>query len=400
MPVSTIFFINALINWRRGMSASSTKRFAGVGIVLSILGILGVVLSLFPSLAAADYAYNFRPPASPLARDIHHLHNLIYFICLGIFIVVFSFMFYSIYAHRKSRKHKAATFHESTTVEIIWTVIPFLILVAMAIPSTATVLKIYDTKNADLTVKITGYQWKWQYEYPEQDVSFFSTLATPSGQIENKAVKGENYLLEVDRPLVLPVGKKIRFVITANDVIHSWWVQPFGIKTDAIPGFIREAWTNIDQPGVYRGQCAELCGKDHAFMPIVVEAVTEDKFDAWIKQQQAQVKLAAADADKKWTKAELMARGEKVFAACAACHGPQGKGVPGLAPALSGSKVATGPVNGHLNIVVKGKAGTAMQAFGLQLNDLDIAAVVTFERNSLGNNTGDVIQPSQVKALR
>ena len=376
------------------MSAPRTKRFTGVGLIL------GLLLSLVSGLAAAEYGYNLPPPATSLAREILQLHNLIFFICLGIFVLVFSFMFYSIYAHRKSRKHKAATFHESTTVEIIWTIIPFLILVAMAIPSTATVLKMYDTKGADLVVKITGYQWKWQYEYPEQDVGYFSNLATPHDQIENKAAKGEHYLLEVDKPLVLPVGKKVRFLIAANDVIHAWWVPAFGVKTDAIPGFIREAWVKIDQPGVYRGQCAELCGKDHGFMPIVVEAVPEDKFDAWIKQQQAQIKLAAADTKKAWTKAELMARGEKVYTACAACHGPTGKGVPGLAPTMTGSVVATGPVNGHLNIVLKGKPGTLMQAFGLQFNDLDIAAVVTFERNSLGNNTGDVIQPSQVKALR
>ncbi len=376
------------------MSAPRTKRFAGVSFIL------GLFLSLVSGLAAAEYGYNLQPPATPLARDILQLHNLIFFICLGIFVLVFSFMFYSIFAHRKSRKHKAAAFHESTTIEIIWTIIPFLILVAMAIPSTATVLKMYDTKSADLVVKITGYQWKWQYEYPDQDVSFFSTLATPRDQIENRATKGEHYLLEVDRPLVLPVGKKIRFLIAANDVIHSWWVPQFGVKTDAIPGFIREAWASIDQPGVYRGQCAELCGKDHGFMPIVVEALPEDKFDAWIKEQQAQIKLAAADTSKTWTKAELMARGEKLFATCAACHGPKGAGVPGLAPALAGSKVVTGPLNGHLNTVIKGRPGTAMQAFGLQLNDLDIAAVVTYERNALGNNTGDVIQPSQVKALR
>ncbi len=376
------------------MSAPRTKRFAGVSFVL------GLFLLLVSGLAAAEYGYNLQPPASPTAREIYHLHNLIYFICLGIFVFVFSFMFYSIFAHRKSRKYKAATFHESTTIEIIWTIVPFLILVAMAVPSTATVLKMYDVKNADMVVKITGYQWKWQYEYPDQDVAFFSMLATPRDQIENKAPKGEHYLLEVDNPLVLPVGKKIRFLITANDVIHSWWVPAFGVKTDAIPGFIRESWTKIDQPGVYRGQCAELCGKDHGFMPIVVEAVPEDQFDVWIKKQQAQTKLAAANSDKQWTKAELMAKGEKIYATCAACHGPAGAGTPGLAPALTRSKTVTGPVTAHLNTVLKGRPGTAMQAFGPQLNDLDIAAVVTYERNSLGNNTGDVVQPSQVKALR
>ena len=310
-------------------------------------------------------------------------------------------MFYSIFAHRKSRGHKAATFHESTTVEIVWTTIPFLILVGMAIPSTATLLRMENTKDADVVVKITGYQWKWRYEYPDQDVSFFSSLSTPRDQIENRAEKDANYLLEVDHPLVVPVGKKIRFLITANDVIHSWWVPAFGVKTDAMPGFIHEAWARIDQPGTYRGQCAELCGKDHGFMPIVVEAVSNDQYNDWLHKEKAQMQVATADSNKQWTKDELMAKGEKVFATCAACHGPQGAGVPGVFPALAGSKVVNGPLDGHLKIVMKGgRPGTAMPAFASQMSDADIAAVVTFERNSFGNHTGDVVQPSQIKALR
>jgi cytochrome c oxidase subunit 2 len=284
---------------------------------------------------------------------------------------------------------------------VVWTVIPFIILVGMAIPSTATLLKMEDTSDADLTVKATGYQWKWQYEYMDQGVSFFSTLSTPRDQIENAADKGENYLIEVDNHVVLPVGKKVRLLITANDVIHAWWVPQLGVKKDAIPGFINEMWTRIEEPGIYRGQCAELCGKDHGFMPIVVEAVTEDRFNAWIEEQKQMVASAAEAADKEWTQDDLIAHGQKVYqASCAACHGAEGKGVPNVFPALTGSAITTGPLADHLDIVMNGKAGTAMQAFAAQLNDLDIAAVVTFERNGLGNSVGDMVQPAAVKDLR
>ncbi|MBI5612139.1 MAG: cytochrome c oxidase subunit II, partial [Gammaproteobacteria bacterium] len=299
-----------------------------------------------------------------------------------------------------SRGHKAATFHESTTIEIVWTAIPFLILVGMAIPSTATLLKMEDTKSeADIVIKVTGYQWKWRYEYPDHDVSFFSTLSTPRDQIENKAKKGDNYLLEVDNPVVIPVGKKVRFLVTANDVIHAWWVPQLGVKKDAIPGFLNETWAIANKPGTYRGQCAELCGKDHGYMPIVVEAVEQDKFTQWVGAQKAQAQVAAADVGKQWTKAELLAKGEKVYAQCAACHGAKGEGVATF-PKLTGSKIATGPVADHIKIVLKGKPVTAMQAYAGQMNDADIAAVVTYERNALGNKTGDVVQPAQVKALR
>ena len=360
-----------------------------------------LVFLLFSGGVFAEYGYNLQAPVTPIATDILHLHNLIFLVCVGIFVVVFGFMFYSIFAHRKSRGAKAATFHESTTVEIVWTTIPFIILVAMAIPSTATLLKMEDTKtDADMVVKITGYQWKWQYEYPDHGVSFFSNLATPRDQIDNKAPKGANYLLEVDNPMVLPVNKKVRFVITANDVLHAWWVPQFGVKKDAVPGFINESWAKIEKPGVYRGQCAELCGKDHAFMPIVVEAKSEADFNDWVAKQKVAAQSASADAGKEWSKADLIARGEKVYANCAACHGATGGGVPGVFPPLTGSKIAAGPIAAHINVVLKGKPGTAMMAFGPQLNDVDIAAVVTYERNALGNNTGDMVQPAQIKALR
>lgn len=375
------------------MSLPSVKHLAGRS--------LAVILSLVSGAALAEYGYNLQPPVTPIAHEIVQLHNMIVIVCVVIFVVVFGVMFYSVFAHRKSKGAKAATFHESTTVEIIWTTIPFLILVAMAIPSTATLLKMEDTKtDADLVVKITGYQWKWQYEYPDHNISFFSNLATSRDQIDNKATKGDHYLLEVDNPLVLPVGKKVRFLLTANDVIHAWWVPALGVKKDAIPGFINESWTKIEQPGVYRGQCAELCGKDHGFMPVVVEAKNEADFNAWVANQKATQAAAAGDANKVWTKADLMSRGEKVYANCVACHGPTGAGVPGVFPALTGSKVATGPVAAHINIVLKGKPGTAMPSFAAQLNDVDAAAVVTYERNALGNSAGDVVQPSQVKAAR
>ncbi len=360
---------------------------------------LGISLWSVSGLALAAYELNFQKPVTPIAEEILDLHNLIIIIVLIIFVIVFSFMFYSIVVHRKSRGYKPAKFHDNNTLEIVWTIIPFLILVGMAIPSTATLIKMEDTSESELTVKITGYQWKWRYDYPDHDVSFFSTLSTPRDQIENKTAKGENYLLEVDNPVVLPVGKKVRFLITANDVIHAWWVPQFGVKKDAIPGFINEMWTRIDEPGTYRGQCAELCGKDHGYMPIVVEAVSQQEFDKWVSLQRNKAVAAQASAAQKWSKAKLMARGKQVYGQCAACHGANGEGV-GPFPKLTGGKITTGPVADHLKIVIQGKPGTAMQAFGPQLSDVDIAAVVTYERNALGNNTGDVVQPSQVKALR
>ncbi len=366
--------------------------------VLSRL-ISGITLAAVPVLAAADYQLNLPPPVSYIARRILDLHNLIFIICVVIFVIVFGFMFYAMVVHRKSRGHKPATFHDNMTFEVVWTVIPFLILVGMAIPSTATLIEMTDVSKADMTVKITGYQWKWKYDYPDQDLSFFSSLSTPRDQIEGKAQKGEYYLHEVDNPVVLPVGKKVRFLMTGNDVIHSWWVPQLGIKTDAIPGFINETWTNIDQPGVYRGVCAELCGKDHGFMPIVVNAVSQEEFDKWVVAQKQKASSDAASAGKTWTRDELMAKGKQVFQTCAACHGPNGEGI-GPFPKLAGSKIATGPLKDHLNIVLHGKPGTAMQAFGTQMNDVDLAAVITYERNSFGNKTGDVVQPAQVKAAR
>jgi len=362
---------------------------------------------LFSHLAAAEYGLNFPKPVTAIGHELYDLHMLILWICVAIGVVVFGVMLYSILMHRKDRGYKAAKWHESTTVEIIWTAIPFLILVAMAIPATATLIKMEDTRGgADLTIKITGYQWKWQYEYMDQNVSFFSNLATPRAQIDQHKAKvdrkdmDKTYLLDVDQPIVIPTGKKVRFIITANDVLHAWWVPALGVKKDAIPGFINETWARVDEPGTYRGQCAELCGKDHGFMPIVVNAVSDDAFTKWVSTKKAEMVAAAGDSRKQWSKDELMKRGEKVYAQCLACHGATGGGVPGVFPALKGSKIATGPVDAHIDIVMKGKPGTAMQAFAGQMNDADLAAVITYERNAFGNNTGDVVQPSQIKAKR
>ncbi len=360
----------------------------------------GIAIGLTADVAIAAWGVNLQPPVSPIGHDILELHNLILLICLIIFVVVFSFMFYSLYAHRKSKGHEAAQFTHSTKAEVVWTVIPFLILVGMAIPSTATLIKMEDTSKADLTVKITGYQWKWQYEYLDHGVGFYSTLSTPRAQIEGIAPKGEHYLLEVDKPLVIPTNKKVRFLLTANDVIHAWWIPQFGIKKDAIPGYINEMWTLVETPGTYRGQCAELCGRDHGFMPIVVEAKSPAEFDAWLASQKQGQAKDTVDAAKVWSKDELLAHGEKVYANCVACHGTDGKGVPGAFPAIAGSLVATGPVAAHVGVVMDGKTGTAMQAFKNQLSDLDIAAVVTYQRNALGNNTGDIVQPTQVSSVR
>jgi len=378
------------------MSISSLKSLRSVVVPMSA----GWSLFLVGGLAHADYALNFQKPVTEIGREVYDLHMLVVWIITVIFVGVFGVMFYSLFKHRKSRGHKAATFHESTTVEVIWTVIPFIILLVMAIPSTATLIKMDNVSGSDMTVKITGYQWKWKYDYMDHDISFISTLSTPQDQIKNKAEKSENYLLEVDNELVLPVGKKIRFLVTAADVIHAWWVPQLALKKDAIPGFINEIWTKIDEPGTYRGQCAELCGKDHGFMPIVVRAVNEKDFTTWVKEQKA-IKLAAvAAADKTWSKDELMQKGKKVYAQCAACHGATGKGVPGVFPPMEGSKIVAGPVAEHLNIVMNGKPNTAMAAYAAQLNDIDIAAVVTYERNAFGNDTGDVVQPADVKVLR
>jgi cytochrome c oxidase subunit 2 len=367
---------------------------------------LVAVAALAPALASAE-RYNLQAPQTIIAHEIYDLHTLILAICCVIFVVVFGAMFYAIFRHRKSVGHKAEQFHENTTVEIVWTIIPFLILIGMAWPATKTVIAMKDTSSPDLTIKATGYQWKWGYDYLQEGISFYSSLATPRELITDNSAEGHkkreaslNYLLEVDNPVVVPVGKKVRIITTANDVIHSWWVPAFGVKQDAIPGFVRDTWFKVDKPGIYRGQCAELCGKEHGFMPIVVEAVEPEKYALWVADQKQKMAAQADDPNKTWTLDEIKARGGNVYAAnCQVCHQATGMGQPPAFPPLSGSKVATGPKDGHIDRVLNGKPGTAMAAFKL-LSDVEIAAVITYERNSWNNKTGDMVSPAEVKKLR
>ena len=371
-----------------------------------------MVLACFTN-AFADYQLNMTPGVTPISQDIFRLHMTIFWICVVIGIVVFGVLFYSLYYHRKSRGVKAATFHGNIRVEVFWAIVPFLILVIMAIPATLVLMRMEDNSKADVNIKVTGYQWKWQYEYLDEGINFYSNLSTPQEQINNKVPKNKWYLLEVDKPLVVPIHSKIRFLVTSNDVLHSWWVPALGIKRDAIPGFIHEAWARIEKPGIYRGQCAELCGLNHGFMPIVVDARTQADYQKWVQEQKTGVQQAAAaataQAAKVWTLQELMPEGEKIYnSQCAACHKPNGAGMPPAFPAMKGSSVATGPFSKHVDIVLHGKPGTAMVAFGPQLNDEDIAAVITYERNAWGNNNekaygplaGGVVQPSDVAAAR
>ncbi|HXU53916.1 MAG TPA: cytochrome c oxidase subunit II [Casimicrobiaceae bacterium] len=364
-----------------------------------------LITALASGAAWADREWNLPPPVTPIAHEIFELHVIIFWICVVIFFVVFGAMGYSIYAHRKSKGHVAEQFHENTTVEIIWTVIPFIILVLMAWPATKTVLAMKDASAADLTVKITGSQWKWNYDYLNDGFGYFSELATPYAQIENREKKNEHYLLEVDRPLVVPVNKKIRLLITSSDVIHAWYLPAAGVQQDAIPGFVRDDWMKFDKTGIYRGQCAKICGKEHGFMPIVVEVKSEQDYAAWVGDQKKQLASAAGDINKTWDIKELTARGEKVYTAnCVACHQANGKGLPPAFPPLDGSKVATGPKLAHISTVLNGVTRdgkpTAMIAWKGTLSDVDIASVVTYERNSWGNHTGEAIQPAEVTSAK
>lgn len=349
-------------------------------------------------------ALNLRRGATEISGQVYDLHMLMFSICVGIAVVVFGIMFVSMYLHRKSRGAKPANFHESVKVEIAWTVIPFLILIFMAVPAAKTLLAMEDTTEPDMTVLVTGSQWKWHYKYMDRDVEFYSLLATQREQINNRYTKGENYLLEVDRPLVIPTGQKVRFLITSDDVIHSWWVPDFAVKKDANPGFINEAWARVDEPGIYRGQCAELCGKDHGFMPVVVIAKEPAAYEAWVNEQES-IRQQAREEEQRllamnMSLDELMTEGERVYnATCAACHMPNGEGLPGVFPALKGSPMALNDMQGHINIVLNGKTGTAMQAFGKMLSLKELAAVITYERNAWGNNTGDMVQAKDVNAV-
>ncbi|AVJ54991.1 cytochrome c oxidase subunit II [Idiomarina sp. OT37-5b] len=364
------------------------------------------LLALFGFSAQAQNRLNLTEGVTDVSNRVYDLHMTIFYICCVIGVIVFGLMFISMIRHRKSKGREPAKFHESVKVEIAWTIIPFLILVGMAIPATSTLIAMEDTSDADVTVQITGSQWKWHYKYFEHEVEFFSRLATQQEQIQNKFEKSENYLLEVDNPLVIPTGKKVRFLVTSDDVIHSWWVPDFAVKKDANPGFINEAWTRVEEPGIYRGQCAELCGKDHGFMPVVVIAKEPAEYQKWVEETEAE-QIAAREReqellDMEMSMDELMAMGEKIYnSTCAACHQANGQGIPGTFPALAGSGVSVDPEarDQHIDIVVNGVQGTAMQAFGQQLSMQELAAVITYERNAWGNDTGDTVQAADINAV-
>lgn len=360
-----------------------------------------------------QHQLNMQTPVTAVGADIYSLHNWMMIVCLVIFVGVFGVMFYSVFKHRKSLGHKPATFHESTAVEIAWTIVPFLIVIGMALPATKTVVALKDTSNADLTIKATGMQWKWGYDYLKgegEGISFLSNLSTPRSQIGEPGVapteaRGENYLLEVDNEMVVPVGKKIRMVFTANDVIHAWTIPAFAIKQDAIPGFVRDGWFKAEKVGVYRGNCVELCGKDHAFMPIVVRVVSADDYSAWVEGKKKEMAALADDPTKTWTIDELKTRGEAVYAAnCVACHQANGKGVPAAFAALDGSQVVNGEKGHQIEVLLNGqktgKFPTEMPAWK-QLSDTEIAAVITYTRNTWSNKAAEnIVQPAEVLAAR
>lgn len=370
------------------------------------LTILVTLILSLPAKAADFWQMNMPRGVTPLSQDMYYLHTLAMVVCAGIGIVVFGIMIYSLIYHRKSQGFKAASFHENTRLEIIWSIVPFLILIGLAVPATRVFIRLDDPAHSDLTIKIVGSQWKWQYQYLDQGISYYSNLATPYDQIQNKAKKNQWYLLEVDKPLVLPTHKKIRFLVTSTDVIHSWWVPELGVKRDAMPGFIYEAWAHIEKPGTYRGQCAELCGINHAYMPIVVQAVDDETFAEWVKAQPkvqdnyATQTLVATP--KEYSFDELMLNGKAKYEQfCLSCHKADGHGQPPVYPKLKGSSVAVGkPIDRHINIILQGVPGTAMQGYANQLSDDDIAAITTYERNAWGNNTGDVVQPADIAKVK
>jgi cytochrome c oxidase subunit 2 len=356
---------------------------------------------------------NLQPPATQIASEIYNLHTWMMVVCMVIFVAVFGVMFYSIFKHRKSLGHKPATFHESTAVEIAWTVVPFLIVIGMALPATRTVVGMKDTSNADITIKVTGMQWKWGYDYLKGDgegISFLSNLTTPRSAVGEPGVlpttaRTDTYLMEVDNDVVVPVNKKIRLVTTANDVIHSWSIPAFGVKQDAIPGFVRDTWFKAEHTGTYRGYCSELCGKEHAFMPIVVKVVSDEEYKTWVDGKKKEMAALADDPTKTWTVDELKTKGEKVYNAnCVVCHQANGKGLPGAFAALDGSPVVNGPKADQINVLLNGKKSGKfpgeMPAWK-QLSDTDIAAVITFTRNNWSNKAAEnIVQPAEVVAAR
>lgn len=372
-----------------------------------LTALIGLVVGQQAMAEADKWQLNMYKGVTPISHDVYDLHMIAMVICAIIGIVVFVVMIYSLIHHRKSKGHTPATFHDNFRLEIVWSIIPFLILLGLAVPATKVLIRQDDSSDSDVTIKVVGYQWKWQYQYLDQGISFFSNLSTPFSQINNQQAKGEWYLLEVDKPLVVPVNKKIRFLVTSNDVVHSWWVPELGVKRDAIPGFMHEAWARIEKPGTYRGQCAELCGINHGFMPIVVQAVNEEEFNQWVASQVKVKDQYAEEVNQPTTQAsvprdELMSLGKQMYDQnCAACHQADGKGLPPMYPALKGSSVAVGkPISRHISLVLNGIPGSAMQPYRDQLSDKDIAAIITYERNAWENNTGDVVQPADVAKVR
>lgn len=370
----------------------------------TVLGLIAVSLFLVSGAVFAEYPLNLTEGVTPTSHKVYELHMTILYIVTVIGIAVFGVMAWSIFHHRKSKGAVAAQFHHSTTAEIAWTIIPILILIGMAIPATKTLVFMEKTGDAEMTLKVTGYQWKWKYDYLDEDISFFSTMSEEDNKARqlNSGIDPntiENYLKNVDKPVVLPVDTKIRILTTAADVIHAWWVPALGWKRDAVPGYINDNWTYIEEPGIYRGKCTELCGKDHGFMPIVVHAVSKEEYAVWVEEQKA-IQLAAADgANREWTKEELLEKGKSVYATnCVSCHQADGNGIDGLFPALNGSAIVNGSAEEMINLLLNGK--NLMPAFKEQLNDADLAAVMTHERNSWDNTAKDVIQPADVKAAR
>jgi cytochrome c oxidase subunit 2 len=365
-----------------------------------LLGLLSSALMLISAHASAAWTLNMPVGVTDISRETYDLHMLITIICAFIAVVVYGVLIWSLVKYRKSKGAKSASFHENTTIEIVWTVIPIVILISMAIPSTGVLTQIYDASESELDVMITGYQWRWQYSYLDdegEEVSYFSNLSTPNDQIAGLDEKNENYLLEVDEPLVIPVNTKVRFLLTSADVIHSWWVPQFAVKKDAIPGFVNESWVIAEETGTFRGQCTELCGQAHGFMPVVVEVVEQAEFDAWYAERQQAAAAIAELTSQDWSMEQLVAQGETVYRTyCMACHQQNGQGLPPAFPALTGSEIAIGPIENHVDVVLNGVAGTAMAAFGTQLNPVDIAAVITYERNALGNSVGDLITPLEI----
>jgi cytochrome c oxidase subunit 2 len=372
---------------------------------------VGAVLASGGALAVNDLRggpainqLNLHPAITEIGADQIWLHNFMLIICTVIFIGVFGVMFYSIFKHRKSRGAKAANFHESTTVEIVWTVVPFVIVIFMALPATRVVVAMKDTSAADLTIKATGIQWKWGYDYLNgegEGIGFLSTLDTAQREMSDAGKpSGDDYLFKVDNPLVVPVNKKVRIITTANDVIHAFGVPSLGVKQDAIPGFVRDTWFRAEKAGDYYGQCYELCGKEHAYMPIHVKVLSQPDYTAWVELRKKEAAALADDPNKVWALADLAARGEKIYAAnCAVCHLPPGKGGGPIKPLDGSPTVLDADKTKQIHVLLNGQNNGAMPAWK-QLSDTEIAAVITYTKNHWSNATGQIVQPTEVAALR